>query len=114
MIDFTIALATKSEANCRDHWCVKARRAQEQRYVIKAVTAVWLLNMTSHSRIKVRFERATARRPLDDDNLRSALKACRDGVADALGLDDGDPRVTWEYAQAKGKGGTLRVQIERA
>lgn len=41
---------------------------------------------------------------LDDDNLRGALKAVRDGVADRLGVDDRDPRVTWEYAQERFKG----------
>ena len=63
--------------------------------------------------MRIRLERAKRGRPMDDDNLRSALKACRDGVADALGVDDGSPLVTWEYAQVKGKGGTLRIQIWR-
>ena len=36
---------------------------------------------------------------LDDDNLRGAIKAIRDGVADWLGVPDNDPRVTWAYAQ---------------
>ena len=36
---------------------------------------------------------------LDDDNLRGALKAVRDGVADWLGVPDNDPRVTWLYEQ---------------
>ena len=39
---------------------------------------------------------------LDDDNLRGALKAIRDGVSDALGIDDGDSRVRWEYDQEAG------------
>lgn len=112
MIDFTIALATKSEANCRDHWRVKARRAKEQRAVLRMAVSARLAGLATPFRVAM--TRATARRPLDDDNLRSALKACRDGVADALGIDDGDPCVSWEYAQVKGKGGTLRVQIERA
>lgn len=40
---------------------------------------------------------------LDDDGLRAALKSVRDGVADALGIKDNDPRVRWEYAQEKTK-----------
>lgn len=36
---------------------------------------------------------------LDDDNLRGAFKAHRDGVADWLGIDDRDDRVQWRYAQ---------------
>ena len=42
-------------------------------------------------------------RKLDDDNLRGALKAVRDEVAAFLGVDDGDARVQWEYAQGKGE-----------
>jgi hypothetical protein len=37
---------------------------------------------------------------LDDDNLRGAFKAYRDGVADWLGVDDRDARVSWDYLQA--------------
>ncbi len=40
---------------------------------------------------------------LDDDNLAFAFKAMRDGVADALGVRDRDPRVSWRYAQRKPK-----------
>lgn len=51
-------------------------------------------------------------RPLDDDdNLRGALKAVRDGVADALGIDDRDARVTWEHAQRRGAPKTHQVEI---
>lgn len=38
----------------------------------------------------------------------------RAGVADALGIDDRDPRVTWRYAQEKAKGYAVRVEIRRA
>jgi hypothetical protein len=50
-------------------------------------------------------------RALDSDNLQFAFKAVRDGVADALGVKDHDPRVTWEYAQEKG---AYAVRIELA
>lgn len=39
---------------------------------------------------------------LDSDNLQGSLKACRDGVADWLGVDDRDPRVAWRYDQRRG------------
>lgn len=41
-------------------------------------------------------------RALDDDNLAFAAKGLRDGIADALGVKDHDPRVSWKYAQEKG------------
>lgn len=43
-----------------------------------------------------------APRELDDDNLVGSAKHVRDGVADALGINDRDPRVKWCYAQRKG------------
>lgn len=52
-------------------------------------------------------------RELDSDNLESSQKAVRDGVADALGIDDRDPRVTWLYAQEKAKGYAVRITITR-
>jgi hypothetical protein len=51
---------------------------------------------------------------LDDDNLRPALKSVRDGVADALDVDDRDKRVRWEYYQRKQKAWGVEIRIERA
>lgn len=49
-----------------------------------------------------------APRELDSDNLQGALKHVRDGVADALGVDDRDERVTWAPCdQRKGKAGVV-------
>jgi hypothetical protein len=49
---------------------------------------------------------------LDGDNLQSAFKATRDGVADWLGVDDGDPRLDWQYRQRKGAAKVYAVEIE--
>lgn len=56
-----------------------------------------------------------APRSLDSDNLASAAKACRDGISDALGIDDGAKGLTWLYAQRKGKPHevALEVRIQR-
>lgn len=50
------------------------------------------------------------------DGLRSALKRVVDGVADALGVDDGGPFVRWQYDQRKGPPKTyaVEIRIERA
>jgi len=52
-----------------------------------------------------------APRALDSDNLASGLKAVRDGVADALGVDDGTSRIEWRYAQERGKPGEYAVRV---
>lgn len=48
---------------------------------------------------------------LDDDNLRPALKSIRDGIADALHIDDGSDAVRWQYAQARCKRGEEGVRV---
>lgn len=50
--------------------------------------------------------------PLDDDNLRSALKAIRDAVAAYLGVDDGSPEVRYEYSQSPPVFTTWGVHVE--
>ncbi|WP_230682079.1 hypothetical protein, partial [Streptococcus pneumoniae] len=62
--------------------------------------------------VVVRITRVGPRR-LDDDNLARAAKALRDGVADWLGCDDGDPRVSWHYAQAIAREYRVVVTVER-
>ena len=53
------------------------------------------------------------RRKLDDDNLAGSFKPLRDAIASSLGIDDGDPRMRWEYGQIETRGqcGTA-VRIE--
>lgn len=53
-----------------------------------------------------------APRRLDGDNLQSGFKAVRDGVADWLGVDDGDARIDWQYGQRAGGPGVYKVEIE--
>lgn len=53
-------------------------------------------------------------RPLDDDNIRPALKGCRDAIAAHFGRDDADPRIRFRYDQAPCAGGKEGVEIELA
>lgn len=41
-------------------------------------------------------------RKYDSDNWIAAAKPLRDGIADALGVNDNDPRVAWNYDQDQG------------
>jgi len=49
-----------------------------------------------------------------EDNLHAGFKPVRDGLAGALGLDDGDDRFRWLYGQEKAGRGvySARVTIE--
>lgn len=60
--------------------------------------------------VRVKLTRI-GRKEMDGDNLQGALKAVRDGIADAIEIDDGDKRMTWDYAQEIGKGYSVRVEI---
>ncbi len=97
----TFPLHTVSEANARDGWRARARRAKEHRGVVAMVLRPMLSGWRVGTRqIEVTFVRVSAGK-LDDDNLRSAIKGTRDGVSDALGIDDGDPRVQFFYEQER-------------
>lgn len=53
------------------------------------------------------------RQLLDPDNLIGGCKSFQDAIAATLGIDDGDPRIRFEYSKhlTTGKPGTL-VRIE--
>lgn len=105
-----LPIRTVSEANVRTHWAARARRARDQRSTVAialrchGVTVATLPCVVALTRI--------APRELDDDNLRGALKAVRDGIADALEVDDRDARVRWEYGQRRGAANEHSVDIE--
>lgn len=117
----TIPIKTVSEANARGHWRSRHRRSKAQRAAVQAhwfVASIHQLFVGAKlpSPWVVTLTRIAPSSGLDDDNLRSALKAVRDQVADELGLpNDRDPRVTWEYAQERGKARhyAVRVTVER-
>jgi len=91
----TLPLRIESVANKREHWSVRASRARGDRRAALAVTPHPLPCVVTLIRV--------APRMLDTDNLSSGFKALRDGIAARLGVQDNDPRVTWNYAQRKGK-----------
>ena len=97
-----------SEANSRGHTRAKAKRVASQRSAITATLRV-MGGAVVPLPCRVGITRL-APRTLDDDNLASACKAVRDGVAEWLGIDDRDPRVEWSVAQEKGPYG-VRVEV---
>ena len=107
-----IPVRTWSEPNVRAHWAQRARRAREQRRVARAYARAALAGQVRPcAPLTVTLTRLAARR-LDSDNLAASLKAVRDGVADALGWDDGDDRLSWRYAQEKLPRGQYAVRVE--
>ena len=117
IISVRVPVRVVSEANRRDHWTVKARRAKEQRFEVGVVLRAALRKGWGRHRagadeeIGVWLTRRAPRR-LDGDNNQRALKAVRDGVADALGMDDADPRIAWHYTQERDSRYGVDVRIE--
>jgi hypothetical protein len=111
-VSFLLPLEIISEMNWRGHWAVKYRRAKNQKRTAyngtmkHAHTIRYRFQAGEGIRLAVtliRIMRPRQRR-FDSDNLASGFKAIRDGVASALGIDDGDDRLEWHYAQETGSG----------
>ena len=112
LVSVTLPLTTVSEANSHTHWRVRQTRAKSHRqFALMAVGGAlrrdWPVGGWRGAELVVLLTRV-APRELDSDNLQGALKHVRDGVADALGVDDRDERVTWAPCdQRKGKAGVV-------
>lgn len=109
MLDVTLPVRTVSEANTRGHWATRSRRVKAHRTAAHLALRSRVRDLTLPA--VVVLTRCAPSAGLDDDNLRSALKAVRDGVADALGVDDRDPRVRWEYRQERAPRGRWSVAV---
>lgn len=100
----------ESEANGREHWRAKSSRVKRHRLTawaeLRKVERPAFLGPVQITLTRI------APLTLDDDNLASGFKATRDGVADWLGVDDGDKRLTWRYQQERGAPKTYQVRIE--
>jgi len=102
LVKVTIPIKIESVANLRETWRSRAKRSQTHRRTAKIM--LWQIAKTPciSGKVIVKITRV-APRELDCDNLIAGAKACRDGIADWLGVPDNDPRIEWKYAQEKGK-----------
>ena len=107
---FTIPVRTGRGLNDRLTWRARAAKVKAHRTAAYLMGKSRLQGSTEVLPLRVVLCRLSAGE-LDSDNLQGALKAIRDGLADALGLKDNDPRVTWEYSQFKVKRGKFGVRV---
>ena len=105
----TIPIRIESTQNLRECWQARSKRTREHRRA-----AWWGLRAAKapHAMPCVVTLTRIAPRALDSDNNVAGLKGARDGVADWLQADDADPRITWLYAQSKGKPKEYALQVE--
>ena len=109
MIEIRMPVKIVSVANLRLHWAVKAKLAKSHRS--KAFSALASVAAPPAPPCTLVLTRV-APRALDGDNLQSAFKAVRDGVADWLGVDDGHQQLDWQYKQRKDGSKVYAVEIE--
>lgn len=103
-----LPIRTVSEPNMRDGRWKKSARAKEQRELARMACNVPLSPARTATGIAIYLIRF-GKGKLDGDNLQGALKAVRDGVADALGMKDNDPRISWLYGQERAETYSVRI-----
>ena len=103
IIVLRLPIKIESEGNRRDHFrAVAARKKAQRDPTYDAVEERWR-STPLETPLYVTLTRIGPRK-LDDDNLASGFKFVRDGVAKAVGIDDGDrSRIRWRYRQKTGK-----------
>ena len=117
MITLLLPIKTVSEANqsrC-EHWGAKTRRKNSQKSMVKIGLYNFRKQIKGYEEYTVtptRIAPSPQGQTLDGDNLQRSMKAVRDQVAEEIGLDDGSQRITWRYAQEKGKPKEYAVRIE--
>jgi hypothetical protein len=111
LLKLDVPIKTVSELNQRCHWAVRNKRRTEQR---KAIYYAWKVALASTRRRLIPCTVRLTRRGmkmLDGDNLQGSMKYARDMVAELLGVDDADPRITFEYAQETGSGYGVVIEV---
>lgn len=109
IVQVSIPVRLVSTANAREHWATRARRAKTHRLAARlALRAARPTPLPPPVRVVI--ERV-GRRRLDSDNLAGSAKSARDGVADWLGIDDGDERIRWDYEQTTGPQWACRITV---
>jgi hypothetical protein len=106
----TVRFDTKliGSQNLRERWQVRAARVRHERK--HAGLRCLVLQRPTQWPCTVTLIRIGPRN-LDGDNLQGAFKGTRDGIADWLGVNDGDEtKVLWKYAQERGPYG-VRIEI---
>lgn len=111
---YDIPIRTRSEANISEHWS-KTKK-------IKDMQKGWVWIYLTNNKPKIDFPChikliRVGKRILDPDNLPVSMKYIQDAVADIIipglkpGRADGDPRLSWEYAQEIGKFYGVKIEL---
>lgn len=104
----TFPMRIESTLNKREHWAIRHRRNKSQKD-----TTRWVLRMLERPSLPCTITLTRiAPRKFDSDNCAAGFKGVRDAIAEWLGVDDGDERITWLYAQRRRGVGEYAVELE--
>ena len=114
----TVPIQTVNALNTREHWAARHRRnVKESKMIALACRAPPLAEILAAYRsvppgpVVVELVRIGKRR-MDDDGAIASLKAVRDALAAALGVDDGSRLIRWQYAQELGPRYGVRITVD--
>jgi hypothetical protein len=125
-VELTWPIELRSIANQSMHWAEKSKYMKSARKSGRmmmtwgnaaTVGRLELLRhdgLAGHSGLTI-FMTRLSQRTLDNDNLYTAFKPFRDGIADWLEVDDGDTLLEWNCFQrySKQKGVVVRVFLSK-
>lgn len=100
--------------NARVHWAVRARKAKAYRAECRLLTLMASVAAPEGKALLSLEFVPPDRRARDDDNLVAAFKAGRDGIAEALGIDDRQFVTKFRMSDETHPGGMVRVTIQDA
>lgn len=107
--------ARELHPNARVHWAKRAKVAAEAKAYAHWVTLACKPAPLNHGKLIFCLEFFPPdRRKRDDDGLIASMKSARDGIAQALGIDDNRFITRAEISDGTCKGGKVVVTIEPA
>lgn len=99
--------------NARVHWSVKAKAAKEYRHACHMLARAARLQAPESEVIHLHLDfYPPTRRARDDDNVVAMFKSGRDGIADALGINDS--RFRTHAVLMTETGGKVKLRLEAA
>ena len=98
--------------NARVHWSKKSRAAKAYRSACHLLAKQAGIKAPEGEALLLLEFVPPDRRRRDDDNLLAMFKAGRDGLADALGIDDNVFATQIRVSKETIKGGAVRVRIQ--
>ena len=100
--------------NARSHWSKKAKAAKIYRYACHVITLSSGIKAPEGRVLLVLEFVPPSRRAFDDDNLVARFKAGRDGIADALGINDNRFTTQFSLRTEPVEDGAVIVEIREA